>query len=104
MSNRGAYSLAARFGAVTPCKRETGLTMAELECVIAVAAAEKVGAIATRESIQRVTKGGRGNLPSELVGMGMVVQLGRTAEKLAYYGLGVKGRELVGRLVGEGRA
>ena len=94
---RGAYSLAARFGNLSPVKRATGLTMAELEVLAAVAACEQAEhGYPTRIAIQQVTGGGRSNLPSELVARGLLRQVERTKEHLAVYAVTDAGRAVLG--------
>lgn len=91
---RGAASLAARFGTTSAVRRATGLTMAELHVLVAVAACESAeGGFPTRAAVQQVTRRGRSNLPSELVAAGFLRQVERTSEKLAVYGLTDAGRK-----------
>ncbi len=64
----------------TPCKRVTGLTISELECVVAVATCPP-GMLATRQTISQIAGCGL-NMPTLLVERGVlrrVDTVGRTA-------------------------
>jgi len=77
-NRRGAYSLAARFGAAHAWKRALGYTEAETKILVALATCwihERANASA--KAIVAITKTGRVNLASELCALGLV----KTAER-----------------------
>lgn len=87
MSARGAYSLAARFGASHSWKRATGYTEAETKILIALASCWiHEGANASAKAIVAVTKTGRVNLASELCALGLVVLADREGQ-VGFYAL-----------------
>lgn len=60
--------------------------MAELQVVVAVHSCWRAHAgHPTRQSIQQITGGGRGNLPSQLCEIGVLRQVERTSERWAVY-------------------
>ncbi len=101
-NSRGAASLASRYGTTSATKRATGLTDAELRCLVAVASAWTAeGAYPTRYAIQAITKGGSSNMPSNLVAIGLLVPMDRTEDGFAVYGVTPAGRALVERALAD---
>lgn len=68
MPPRVPFSLSARLGSSSACKRATGLTESELAVVIACESCLRAhGAHPTREAIRQITGAGHGNTTSRLV-------------------------------------
>lgn len=98
---RGAASLNARIGSCSAVKRVLGITLAELQTLVAVAACERsVGGYPTRVAVRQITGGGRTNLMSELCAVGLLRQVDRTKDRQAVYGLMNAARELLGLDIG----
>jgi hypothetical protein len=84
---RGAYSLAARFGASHAFKRAFGHTELEAKLLVALATCELTeNGAASRKAIADVTKTGSVNLVTELQAFGLVHQVDRDRHG-AYYRL-----------------
>ncbi len=80
----------------TRCRQTTGLTHAELECVVAILACQRAeGGLPTSKAIREVT-GRKGNATcSNLVEQGVLVRVDTTSEGCAVYGVA---EEVVRRL------
>ncbi len=96
MTGRGASSLNARISSTSAVKRKLGLTMAELEVVVAVAACWRAhGGYPTWDAIRATTRGGRTKLVSDLTAAGILRQVGRFGH-YALYGITEAAAELLG--------